>query len=98
MERIRVLTSEGEIEFEGREVEVWEGMRDFHDPTDNFSMTIRLYECPDGYRVHETIWALSSGWENAYTLYPVVGDVGYGTYAEEEARDKWGDYFGYLQA
>lgn len=35
-----------EVEFEGREVEVWEGPRLSIDPTAPFLVTTRLYECP----------------------------------------------------
>ena len=98
MPKVWISDTDEEVEFEGREVEVWEGMpgESPMDTNDQFSMTIRLYECPDGYRVHETIWALSPGRSNTYTLYPPAGDMGYGTYTEEGAREKWGGYFRHL--
>lgn len=90
-------TFDGEyVEFEGREVDRWEGVVDSIDPGDQFGATLRLYECPDGYRVHEFIWALSRDRESESSLYPVVGYLGYGTYIAEEAKEKWGKYFSYL--
>ena len=86
-------TFEGEeVEFEGREVGVWEGPWPSLDPNDQFLVTNRLYECPDGYRVHEAIWS-ASGHPTGLTLYPVVGNLGHGTYTDQEARKKWGKFF-----
>ena len=86
-----------EVEFEGREVGVWEGpLRPPLDPTDLWLVTKRLYECQDGYRVHETIRSASEDPYDSQTdfaLYPVVGHWGYGTYTEKEAREKWGTFF-----
>jgi hypothetical protein len=66
------------------------------DPTVLFLVTNRLYESPDGYRVHETVWPASNDPQDSRTdfaLYPVVGHLGYGTYTEQEAREKWGEFF-----
>ena len=107
-QEVRVRTGFGDgnftdeyVKFEGREVEVWEGVRDSIDPDYQFSYTVRIYECPDGYRVRETIESLSPGQENDYALYPVIGhpdspDLVYVTCTKEEAREKWGGHFGYL--
>lgn len=43
-----------EIGFEGREVHFSEGVEDSVDPHDQFGYTLRLYECPDGYRAMVT--------------------------------------------
>jgi hypothetical protein len=87
-------TFQGEtVEFDGREVDSWEGIADSIDPKDQFGMTLRLYESPDGYRVHEFMWSLSPGRNSYASLYPVVGYLGYGTYTEQEVREKWGRYF-----
>jgi hypothetical protein len=82
-----------EVEFEGREIDSWEGVPESIDPNDQFSVTWRLYEGPDGYRVYELLSPLSPGQPYVANLYPVVGHWGYGTYTEEEAREKWGQYF-----
>ena len=64
-----------EIEFEGREVEVWEGPWKSIDPNDQFVATFRLYDCPDGYRIHESVWS-ASGQPNRFELYPPMGKLG----------------------
>ena len=87
-----------EIEFEGREIDSWEGVWESIDPRDQFSVTLRLYEGPDGYRVYELLSPLSPGQPYRASLYPVVGHWGYGTYPEDEAREKWGQYFKALSA
>ena len=93
----RVPTSEWEvIEFEGREVAFAEGVRDSIDPNDpdfQFGYTFRLYESPEGYRVHEILWRVSPDQVTDSSLYPVVGDLGYGTYTEQDVKEKWGQYF-----
>lgn len=61
-------------------------------PDDRFLATMLLYECRDGYRVHETLWS-ASGRPTECSLYPVIGYLGYGTYTEQEAREKWGEFF-----
>ncbi len=98
VQKVWVSDSSEEVEFEGREVEVWEGAPRERsiDPDDHLTVTFRLYECPDGYRVHETVWRLSPGHEDSYTLHPALGYWGYGTYTKEEAWEKYGDYFQYL--
>lgn len=82
-----------EIEFEGREVDRSEGVAESLDPHDVFSVTLRLYKCPDGYRVHEFLSSLLPDQESETSLYPVVGYLGYGTYAEDEVQEKWGRHF-----
>jgi len=90
----RVHIGDGEfVEFEGREVDLWEGVVDSIDPDDQFGTTLRLYEGPDGYRVHEVKWALSPGGASESSLHPVVGYWGYGAYTAEEVAEKWGQYF-----
>jgi hypothetical protein len=81
-----------EIECEGREVGVWHGPLPSIDPNDQFLATMLLYECQDGYRVHETIWS-ASGLLTERCLYPVVGFWGYGTYTEQETKEKWGRFY-----
>lgn len=85
-----------EIEFEGQEVDHSESVADSIDSRDQFGATLRLYECPDGYRVHEFLWSLSTGQESEASLYPVVGHLGYGTYTEDEVQEKWAHRFGSL--
>ena len=82
-----------EVEFEGREIDSWEAVRGFIDPHGQFSVTLRLCEGPDGYRRYELLSPLSPGQPYRASLYPVVGYLGYGTYTEDEAREKWGQYF-----
>ncbi len=82
------------VEFEGREADTWEGTHDSidpHDPDFQFGVTLRLYTCPEGYRVHEVLWRVTPERVMSKALYPVVGHWGYGIYTEEEAREKWGD-------
>ena len=88
-------TFDGEpITFEGNAVGVYRDIRlDVADPNDPYRDIFRLYECPDGYRVHEFLWPLRPGRSAESSLYPVVGDHGYGTYTAEEAAEKWGQYF-----
>lgn len=81
------------IPFEGVEVDVWESIVDSEDPSDEYGVTLTLYECPDGYRVHEFLWSLSGDWDSASSLYPIGEAVGYGTYTTAEAKEKWGLYF-----
>jgi hypothetical protein len=83
------------IEFDGREVGVCDGLyTDTEDPGDVLGFIFRLYECPDGYRVHELLWSVVPGRSAVASLYPKLGDQGYGTYTEQEAREGWGQYFG----
>lgn len=87
-------TFEGEeVTFEGREVGTWRGWGDPVDARDQFVAELTLYECPDGYRVHEVVRSLSPDQPSSASLYPVVGHLGYGTYTEEEVRAKWGAHF-----
>ncbi len=82
-----------EVEFEGREIGSWEGVAESIDPKDQFSATFRLFEGPDGYRVHELLSPLSPDRPYVASLFPVVGHLGYGAYTEDEVREKWGEYF-----
>jgi hypothetical protein len=85
----------GELaEFDGREVGVYDGVyTDLPDPGDTHGLVLRLYECPDGYRVHELLWPLVPGRSAVASLFPAGGDEGLGAYTEQEARDAWGTYF-----
>jgi hypothetical protein len=87
-----------EVEFEGEEIGLWEGVADSIDPNEQFSATLCLYECPDGYMVHELLSPLSPDRPYQASLYPVVGHLGYGTYTKEEAREKWGQCFEVLNS
>jgi hypothetical protein len=82
------------IEFDGREVGVYDGLfTDTEDPGDVLGFVFRLYECPEGYRVHELLWPVMPGRAAVATLYPEVGYRTYDTYTEQEAREGWGQYF-----
>ena len=89
-------TFEGEdIEFDGHQVDVYDVLNTANEyPGDVWGIILRLYECPDGYRVHELLWSVVPGRSAVASLYPNLGDQGYGTYTEQEARDGWGQYFG----
>ncbi len=51
-----------EIEFGGMEVGVSDGLwTDTVDPGGVYGFVLRLYECPDGYRVHELAMEPCSG-------------------------------------
>jgi hypothetical protein len=88
-------TFEGEeIKFEGREVEVRDGLNtETDDPGNVLGFVFRLYQCPEGYRVHELLWPVVPGQAAVASLYPEVGYRMYGTYTEEEARKQWGQHF-----
>jgi hypothetical protein len=91
-------TFEGEVvEFDGQEVPVYDGLdTGSGDPGDVWWAILRLYECPDGYRVHELYWSPLPGQPAVASLMPVVEEEdwkGYGTYTEQEAREDWGEYF-----
>lgn len=90
-------TFEGErVEFVGREVRVYDGglYTDTGDPGDVVGFIFRLYESPDGYRVHELLWSPVAGRSTEASLYPGEGEEGtYGSYTEQEAREEWGEYF-----
>jgi hypothetical protein len=88
-------TFEGEmIEFEGREVEVCDGLNtDTEDPADVLGFVFRLYRCAEGYRVHELLWPVVPGRAAVASLYPEVGYRTYGIYTEQEARERWGQHF-----
>jgi hypothetical protein len=73
-------------------------VRESIDPRDQFSVTLRLYEGPESYRVYELLSPLSPRPPYDASLYPVVGHWGYRTYTEDEAREKWGQYFEALSA
>ena len=78
-----------EIEFHGSEVGVHHGLwTDTVDPGGVYGFILRLYECSDGYRVHELIWHLVPGRSAVASLYPAEQDQGYGTYTEQEAREE----------
>jgi hypothetical protein len=82
-----------EIELSAREVAVYEGLHaaNVH-PGDVYGVILRLYDCLDGYRVHELLWSVVPGRSAVASLYP-EDEVGYGAYTEQEARDEWGTYF-----
>jgi hypothetical protein len=82
-----------EIELDAREVSVYEGLHaaNVH-PGDVYGVILRLYEGPDGYRVHELLWPVVPGRSAVASLYPEE-EEGYGTYTEQEAREEWGPYF-----
>lgn len=82
-----------EIELSAREVAVYEGLHaaNVH-PGDVYGVILRLYDCPDGYRVHELLWSVVPGRSAVASLYP-EDEVDYGAYTEQEARDEWGTYF-----
>jgi hypothetical protein len=87
-----------EVEFEGREVDIYDGLdTESEDPGDVWGVVVRLYECPDGYRVHELVWSLLPGRPAVASLLPVVEEEGYGTYygtyTEQQAMEDWGEYF-----
>jgi hypothetical protein len=90
-------TFEGEkIEFDGREVRVYDGglYTDTGDPGDVVGFILRLYECPDGYRVHELLWSPVAGRSTEASLYPGEGEGGaYESYGKQEASEEWGEYF-----
>ena len=83
-----------EIEFDGSEVDVHDGLwTDTADPGDVYGFVLRLYECPDGYRVHELVWHLVPGRSAVASLYPAEGEQDDEAYTEDEAREQWGEYF-----
>src|SRR5215217_394883 len=97
MQRVQVGTyRDGEfvgevVEFTGRKVDLWEGVASSIDSNDQFTVTLRLYECPEGYRVLGFLNPISPGREAESSLYPPVGHLGYGTYTWQEVEEKWGD-------
>ncbi len=95
-EYLRDGTFVGEqVEFDGYAVEIYDGLyTGSGDPSQVHGVVLRLYECPDGYRVHELLWSVVPGRSAVASLYPNLGDQGYGTYTEQEAREGWGQYFG----
>jgi len=82
-----------EIELSAREVAVYEGLQvaNVH-PGDVYGVILRLYDCPDGYLVHELLWSVVPGRSAVASLYPQE-EIGYATYTEQEAREEWGPYF-----
>ena len=82
-----------EIELEGREVSVCDGLWTTAGPGYLYGFIYRLYECPGGYRVHEFLWPLVPGRSAQASLYPEAGDQVYGTYTEQEAREHYGHRF-----
>jgi len=82
------------VAFIGSKVGVHDGLwTDTEDPGDVYGFVLRLYECPDGYRVHELVWHLVPGRSAVASLYPAGGDQGDEAYTEDEAREQWGQYF-----
>jgi hypothetical protein len=94
-EYLRDGTFVGEqVEFDGYAVEIYDGLyTGSGDPSQVHGLVLRLYECPDGYRVHELLWPLIPGRSAVASLYPVPGDEGSRAYTEEEVREEWGSYF-----
>jgi hypothetical protein len=83
-----------EIAFDGSEVDVHDGLwTDTVDPGDVYGFVLRLYECPDGYRVHELVWHLVPGRSAVASLYPAGAERGDEAYTPEEARELWAEYF-----
>ena len=82
-----------EIELDAREVGVYEGLQaaNVH-PGDVYGVILRLYDCPDGYRVHELLWSVVPGRSAVASLYPEE-EEGHGIYTEQQAREEWGPYF-----
>jgi hypothetical protein len=88
---------EGErIQFDGREVGVYDGglYTGAGNPDEVYGFILRLYECPDGYRVHELIWSPVAGRSTEASLYPIAGeDEPHATYMESQIREHYGEYF-----
>jgi hypothetical protein len=83
-----------EIEVNGREVSVHHGWdTDPEDLGDVYGVILRLYECPDGYRVHELMWSVVPGRSAVASLFPVGEDGNHVTYTKQEVRQGWGKYF-----
>ena len=83
-----------QIAFDGSEVGLHEGLwTGTEDLGDVYGFLLRLYECPDGYRVHELIWHLVPGRSAVASLYPAGENQGDEAYTREEAREGWGEYF-----
>src|SRR5918998_960939 len=83
-----------EIAFGGSEVAVHDGLwTGTVDPGGVYGFVLRLYECPDGYRVHELVWSLVPGRAAVASLYPAGQNHDEESYTEEEAKEEWGQYF-----
>ncbi len=83
-----------QAEFDGREVGVYNGLyTDLPDPGDAYGFILRLYECPDGYRVHELLWPVVPGRSASASLFPAGGDEDPEAYTEQEVREGWAPYF-----
>ena len=66
-----------QIAFYGAEVGVHDGLwTDTVDLGDVYGFLLRLYECPDGYRIHELIWHPVPGRSAVASLYPIGGGQG----------------------
>ncbi len=77
------------IALDGSEVGVHDGLwTDNVDLGNMYRFLLRLYECPDGYRVRELIWHLVPGRLAVASLYPTGEGQGDEAYTREDARER----------